>query len=85
VLVANAADENNNLPAVASAYREMNVALASEESLASNENVRLAIYGLETDANDIAYEMGSDQVTLAEGYLPKFRTDENSLQSACSF
>lgn len=82
--VANAAGENNNLPALANAFQEMHAALASDQSLAGNTNVEVAIYELATDANNIAYEVRNDELTAASGALTRFKTDVASLDSVCN-
>jgi hypothetical protein len=81
---ARAANNDYNLPAVANDFQEMNTLLTSDESLASNTNVRIAIFEVATDANDIAYESGHDEVTAADGALTKLTTDAASLNSACN-
>ena len=78
-----AAYDANNYPAYANAYQGMSAALASDESLASNTNVRVAIYELSAYANNIAYEVRNDELTAATEAAAQFSTEYDLLGSAC--
>lgn len=61
----------------------MHTALTSDDSMANNSTVEVAIYELATDANNIAYEAGHDETAVASEALTKFQADVTSLGSAC--